>query len=257
MNLELALNNRLSLALLALISGALITLVTQRILGKRGLLTYFVWHSRVGVSADDAIFGSVRATWNGNTIANLYSSALELRNESLKDYDNVVVRVFTNDTVLLTERTEVLGTTRILEWTADFSQQLAIQPSDRPTSIQRNLYGSQREYLIPTLNRGQVVRLTFLNAASSDKQPSIWLDILHKGVKVKYRVAHEEFLGTPRPAAALVGAGLGVLFLAVVIAIVNTVWIAAVLSFLYGLLVVVPGAFSIKLWQRLRELIGG
>ena len=114
MDLETALNNRFILALLAAILGVVITLVTQRILGKRGLLTYFVWHSRVGVSADDAIFGSVRVTWNGNMVANLYSSALELRTESLKDYDNVIVRVFTNDTVLLTERTEVLGTTRIL-----------------------------------------------------------------------------------------------------------------------------------------------
>ena len=257
MDLEPALNNRFILALLAVISGVVITLVTQRILGKRGLLTYFVWHSRVGVSADDAIFGIVRVTWNGNMVANLYSSALELRNESLKDYDNIVVRVFTNDTVLLTERTEVLGTTRILEWSADFSQRFAIQPGAQPTAAQQNLYGSQREYLIPTLNRGQVVRLTFLNAASSDRPPSIWLDILHKGVKVKFRVAHDQFLGTPRPAAALVGAALGVPFLAVVIAIVNTVWIAAALSFLYGLLVVVPGAFSIKLWRWLRELVGG
>ena len=257
MNLEIALNNRFILALLAVISGVVITLLTQRILGKRGLLTYFVRHSRVGVSADDAIFGTVRVTWNGNMIANLYSSTLELRNESLKDYDNVVVRVFTSDTVLLTERTEVLGTPRILEWSADFSQRLAMQPGAQPTAAQHDLYGRQREYLIPTLNRGQVVRLTFLNAASSDRQPSVWLDILHKGVKVKFRVAHEEFLGTPRPAAALVGAALGVPFLAVVIALVNIVWIAAALSFLYGLLVVVPGAFSIKLWRWLRELVGG
>ena len=146
---------------------------------------------------------------------------------------------------------------RLLEWSADFSQRLAIQPGAQLAAAQQNLYGSQREYLIPTLNRGQVVRLTFLNAASSDRQPSIWLDILHKGVKVKFRVGHDQFLGTPRPAAALVGAALGAPFLAVVIAFVNTVWIAAALSFLYGLLVLVPGAFSIKLWRWLRELAAG
>ncbi len=257
MNLEPVLDNQFILAAVSVISGIAITLLTQRILGKRGLLTYFVRHSRIGVSADDAIFGIVRVTWNGNMVANLYSSTVELRNESLTDFDNVVVRVFSNDTVLLTERTEVLGTTRSLEWSTDFSQQLAVPPSAQPTAAQRDLHGRQREYLIPILNRGQTVRLTFLNAASSDRQPSIWLDILHKGVKVKFRVAHDEFLGVPRPFAVLAGAAMGVPLLAVFTAIVNSVWIAATLSFLYGLLVVVPGAISIKLWRRLREWFGG
>ena len=257
MNLETALNNRFIFILLSAISGVVITLITQRILGKRSLLTYFVQHNRVGVSTDDSIFGIVRVTWNDNVVPNLYSSTLELRNESLKDYGNIVVRVFTNNTILLTERTEILGTTHSLKRSADFSQQLNVQPGAQPTAAQRNLYGRQREYLIPTLNRGQAVRLTFLNAAASDQPPAIWLDILHKGIKVKFRVAHEEFLGTPRPSAALAGAALGVPLLAVVITMVNTVWMAAALSLLYGLFVVVPGALSIKLWRWLREMIGG
>ena len=193
MNLETTLNNRFILILLSAISGVVITLITQKILGKRSLLTYFVQHNRVGVSTDDSIFGIVRVTWNDNVVPNLYSSTLELRNESLKDYGNIVVRVFTNNTILLTERTEILGTTHSLKRSADFSQQLNVQPGAQPTAAQRNLYGRQREYLIPTLNRGQAVRLTFLNAASSDQPPAIWLDILHKGIKVKFRVAHEEW----------------------------------------------------------------
>ncbi len=257
MNLGIPFNNPFILALLSAILGGVITLVTQRILKKRSLLTYFVQHSRVGVSADDSIFGIVRVTWNDNVVANLYSSTLELRNESLKDFDNIIARVFTNNTILLTERTEILGTTRSLKWTTDFSQQLKIQAGGQPTTAQRNLYERRREYLIPTLNRGDAVRLTFLNAASSDQPPAVWLDILHKGIKVKFRVAHDEFLGTPRPSAALAGTALGVPFLAVVITFVSSVWMAATLSFLYGVIVVVPGALSIKLWRWLRQLIGG
>jgi hypothetical protein len=107
------------------------------------------------------------------------------------------------------------------------------------------------------MNRGQVVRLAFLNAASTENQPTVWLDIVHKGVKVKFRVAHDLFLGTPRPAAALVGAALGIPFLVIVIAFIDTLWVAAAACLLYGLLVVVPGALSIKLWRSMRELVGG
>lgn len=256
MNLETLLNDRFILVLLSVISTVVITIVTQRILRKRGLITYFVRHSQVGMSADDAIFGNVRVTLNGSVVPNLYSSILELRNESLKDYDNVTVRVFTSDTILLTEKTEVVGTTRILERSADFSQRLAVEPGAQPTQAQQELYGAQREYLIPTLNRGQAVRLIYLNVPRSERLPSIWLDIQHHGIKVKFRVAHDEFLGIPRPAALLAGTALGVPLLAVVIAIVNTVWIATALAFLYGLIVIVPGAYSIKLWRWLRELVG-
>ena len=120
MDFSTLLENKLLLTAISGLSGVVLTLVTQRILGKRGLFTYFVWHNRVGVSADDAVFGTVRVTWNGNVVPNLYSSTVELRNESLADYQNVVVRVFSNDTRLLSERADLMGTTRILEWSEEF-----------------------------------------------------------------------------------------------------------------------------------------
>src|SRR3972149_901514 len=99
MNLSF-LDNRLVVVLFSVVAGAIVTLLAQRILNKRGLFTYFVWHNRVGVSADDAVFGTVRVTWNNNPVANLYSSTVELRNESLKDYENISVRVFSSETIL-------------------------------------------------------------------------------------------------------------------------------------------------------------
>ena len=257
-NMELTfLQNRLIVALFSVIVGAILTLLIQRILNKRGLFTYFVSHYRVGVSTDDAVFGTVRAIWNNQPVANLWSSSVELRNESLKDYENVIVKVFTNATVLLTEGTEIVGTSRILEWTADFTDRVAVPHGSEPTDAQRSLYAREREYLIPTMNRGQFVRLTYLNATSTPQQPAIWIDILHKGVRTKFRVAQPEFLGVPQFSAARVGSSLGVVVVALVIATVETIWLAAVLSFLYGLLVLFPGAASIKLWRRFRDLFGG
>ncbi len=254
MNLEF-LNNRPVLGLVSAALGVVLTLLTQRILGKRGLFTYYVWHNHVGVSADDAVFGTVRVTWNDNVVANLYSSTVELRNESLKDYENVTVRVFSNDTALLTERTEIVGTTQFLRWTDEFAKMLAIRPDAAPTADQQQLVATRRDYLIPTMNRGQVVRFTFLNAPTGDKPPSLWLDILHKGVKLKFRVAHNEFMGVQQPTAVLVGTAMGLVFLSIVIWLFDTVWIAATLCFLFGLLVVVPGSLAIKLWRWLRDLL--
>ena len=251
------LQNRLIVALLSLVVGAIITLLIQRILNKRGLFTYFVSHVRVGISADDAVFGTVRATWNDLPVDNLYVSSVELRNASLKDYENVVVKVFTNNTSLLTEGTGIVGTTRILKWTEEFGNSVAVPAGSKPTAAQWNLHASEREYLIPTMNRGQGVSFTYLNAAKTAQEPAIWLDILHKGVKTKFRIPQPEFLGVPQRSAAQVGSVLGISVVALVIVTVETLWIAAVLSFLFGLLVLLPGAASIKLWRRLRDLFGG
>ena len=251
------LQSPLIVGIFSLVVGGILTFLIQRILNKAGLFTYYVSHYRVGVSADDAIFGTVRATWNDLPVHNLYSSSVELRNESLRDFENVIVKVFSNNTVLLTEGTEIVGTTRILEWTTDFTQRVAVPPGGQPTDAQWSIYAQQREYLIPTMNRGQVVRFTYLNNTDAAQQPAIWLDILHKGVRTRFRVAQPEFLGVPQFSCALAGSGLGIAVLAFIITTVETLWLAAVLSFLYGLFVLLPGAASIKLWQKCRDLFGG
>jgi len=251
------LDNKYLIAIASSVSGIALTLITQQILNKRGLFTYFVHHGRVGVSADDAIFGSVRVTWNGNPVANLYSSTIELVNHSMKDYENVVVRAFSNDTILLSERTEVVGTTRILSWSPEFSQRLAVPAGQVPTEAQRDLYSRQREFLVPVLNRGQIIRLHFLNAAKTPNQPTLWLDVLHKGVKARFRVPQPEFMGVPQPLAALVGVILGFAFLAWVIVTVQSLWLAALLALVYGFIAQLPGALLIRAWRRVKEWLGG
>ena len=250
------LDNRLVVALVSTGVGAVLTLFIQRIVNKRGLFTYSVWHHKVGVSTDDAVFGTVRVTWNENLIRHLYLSTIELKNESLKDYENVVVKVFTNDTHLLTERPELVGTTRMLKWTEGFSNKLAVESGAEPEQQQWDLYRRQREYLLPTMNRGQVVRIVYLNAALTEHQPSLWIDIVHKGVKIELRSPHNILMGVPQTHAVLVGSVLGLLVLGAVIWFIDTTWIASIICMVYGLVVVVPGAVCIKLWCWLRDFLG-
>lgn len=251
------LDSRWVVALVSTGIGALLTLVIQRIVNKRGLFTFVVRHNKVGESTDDAIFGTVRVTWNGNVINHLYLSTAELTNESLKDFDNVVVKVFTNDAHLLTERPELVGTTRIPQWTEQFANTLHVGSGETPTQEQTRLFHKQREYLLPTMNRGQVVRVAYLNAALTEHQPSLWVDIVHKGVKLRLRAPHNVFMGVPQPQAALVGSALGMVVLGAVILAIDTAWVASVICLVYGLTVLVPGAICIRSWRWLRELVGG
>ena len=250
------LDSRLVIALVSTGLGAFLAFLIQMIVNKRGLFTYVVWSNRVGMSTDDVVFGSVRVTWNNSPIRNLYLSTIELKNESQKDYENVVVKVVTNDTELLSEQTELVGTTRVPKCTADFSDRLAVELGAPPTQEQTALFYRQREYLLPTMNRGQVVRFAYLNAARTEHQPTLWVDIVHKGVKTQLRVPHNVFMGVSQLYAALVGAALGLSLITAVVLFVDTVWVASVICMIYGLAVLVPGAVCIRSWHWLRNLLG-
>ncbi|AMK77834.1 MULTISPECIES: hypothetical protein [Methylomonas] len=239
------------------LGGIVTAWLTQRVLNKRGIFTYSVTHTRVGVTAEDAIFGNVAVSWNGNPVQNLYLSTIEMKNESMNDYENVVVNAFTNDTLMMTEQTQLLDTPNILEWSEKYKNQLHVEPGSNPSEKQWTTYNGQREYIIPIFNRSQSIKITYLNSAKSNEMPSIWLSIAQKGVKLKFRGPQNQILGVPQNQAAFVGVLLGVAVLVALVIFVAELWAVAIAAMTYGLVAQLPGAYAIKAIRRLREAIGG
>jgi len=239
------------------LAGILTSWLTQRMLNKRGIFSYYVNHNRVGMSTQDSIFGNVSVSWNNNPIQHLFFSTIELKNESLNDYENVTIKTYTDNTRLLSESTQILETPNILEWTEKFRNQLHVKNGQPPTDLQQAIYNGQREYLIPVFNRGQVVRINYLNSAVSDERPSIFLSAIIKGVKVKFRIPQEQIHGIPRPQAAIIGVIIGLILIIPIVTYIPNTWIVAFIVITYGFIAQVPGALFIKMIRNLRELIGG
>src|SRR3989304_8436943 len=126
MDIETLLNSKLFIAIASAVGGIFISVITQNWLNKRALFTYYVFNNQIGLSTDDKIYGSVKVTWNDNPVARLYLSTVELINESAKDFESVVVRVFTNNTHLLTQRAELSDTTRIIDFTEEYKQEISV-----------------------------------------------------------------------------------------------------------------------------------
>ncbi|WP_157257216.1 hypothetical protein [Methyloversatilis discipulorum] len=239
------------------IGGVITAWLTQRVLNKRGTFTYFVNHQRVGMSTEDVIFGTVAVSWNNNPVSNLYLSTIELKNESMNDYENVVVRAYTDNTRLLTEQTQVVGTPNILQWSEDYKKQLHVEAGASPSENQWAIYNGQREYIVPIMNRGQAIKLTYLNSPNTTNPPTIWLAVMQKGVRLKFRVPQNQILGVPQPRAALAGVVIGVAAIFALVWQVSDPWVIAAASLTYGLVAQVPGAYGIKILRKLREAIGG
>lgn len=245
----------------SVIAGAIGSVVTawltHRVLHKRGTFSYHVNHSRVGLTTDDAVFGKVEASWNDNKIQNLYISNVELANESMNDYENVVVQVYTSDTHLLSESTQIANGPDILEWTDKYKKKVFVPPSKQPTAAQLGIYFGQREYCIPVFNRGQTVRLTYLNSAITSNIPTIWVATAIKGVKLEFRIPQPLVLGVPRPQAAKMGI---LTCLTIVVALLFTstpYWLITLVALALGLVAQVPGAYTVRVWRKLYNVIGG
>ena len=107
MDISIIINSKIFIGIVSAVGGIAVTVMAQYILNKRGIFSYNVFHNRVGISTEDAIYGSVKVTWNENPVAHLYLSTVELTNQSMKDYESVVVRIYASNTQLLTQRTEI------------------------------------------------------------------------------------------------------------------------------------------------------
>ena len=196
-------------------------------------------------------------SWNDYAVSRLYLSTIELTNESSQDFEAVTVRVYTHSTKLLGEKTLVLGTTKFLEYTEEYKREIEVANGEQPTPYQFELYFGRKDYVIPTMNRRQVIRFEFLNEPKPDEQPSIWLEILKKGVKLDFRAQKNQFAGVAQPDAIKVGVLVGLGFVFAALVMLDDPLILALSTYAIGLLVILPGIGTIKAYQKLRNWLVG
>lgn len=140
---------------------------------------------------------------------------------------------------------DLAGTTKPVRWSDDYLAKLIIAPDAPPTQEQIEIHRRRREYTVPIFNRGQKAVFRYLTSAKEpNTTPSLWVDVVHKGVRVKFATPEAHLFGVPQKLAALIGPVLGVCLWA------GNVYVAAGVFLIYGVAVVVPGAAVIKLWRR-------
>ncbi len=256
------------------IGGSLLLLLRNR----RPLLRYDVSHQQIGMTAEDEIHGKVEVTYRGNVVHNLYLSQIALTNSSFKDLEDLEFKTYRgHDNIeLLTEKTHIDGTIDPIELTEDYfdrivanseyeSEVIEAGTAEEP-EIQQRLQADyrfrhgQRWYKVPVLNRGQTVKITYVVRAAPNSSPVIYLSCQSKGVRIKekpYRHAVTHLWGVPIFQAAWTGIFTAFVVYGLVVWQITSLWIAALICTVFGVLANVPGAILVRIYTWLRsKLIG-
>lgn len=250
------LNSKSLLSVASAIGGALLGNFAAVYRNRIKVLEYTVSHERVGLSTDDAIFGSVRITWQGQDATNLFTSILTIENTTLNDYTDLKVKIYTRNTLLLTERTEIAGTTYIPKFTTEFAAQIFVPHGSVPTDAQFQLYRHQREYLVPVLNRGQRVVFHYLTTAPNPSEgPLVWADLLHPSVQLQFRPISQQIHGVPVKLALPLGLFVCLLMLAFVSMYLTEPWAAAVIMMIAGLSAQSIGAWVYRAFRFIKQIL--
>jgi len=253
------LNSTLGVSIASLLIGALITTFIGKIHGKTVRFRYSTRTDRVGLAADDPIFGSVRISWRAQPMRNLHMVSVEIENASTRDFENVDFKIYTgNDTVLLNEQTSVVGTPYIVRWSDEFRATLAVAPGAVPTGAQFNIYNHAREYRIPVFNRGQLLELTYLcTRPGDDAQPTVFVSTQLKGAKLWRQIRANLVLGVPVQVAVVRGLVVAVLAIMICGFMLRNVWAASSISMVIGLFGQLIGAAQYKGERWFMKLIAG
>lgn len=255
--------HQILVSILLLVVGAVITLLLTKFSSKTGVFRYFVTSNKVGISADDEVFGSVRLTWQGQDVRNLYLCTIEIENASSRDYENIEFKVYSGqETILLNQRTEVVGSPYIIPWEESYQARLDVPDGQQATQAQINEYNHNREYKLPVFNRGQTLRLSYLSTnPGDDNEPGVYISTPSKGVRLKkqklpYMVLNPIF-GVPVPVAIA-----RALFISVLVVIstglwIDNIWMAASICMFVGLTGQIFGAIAYKAERFIKRVVAG
>lgn len=243
--------------------GSALTWLAGKIQKKTGVFTYHWTANRIALSANDSVFGDVRATWQGVQVRNLHIFTFEVENCTTTDYENVEFRVYSGpETRILNEKTEILGTPYNVPLSEQYIARQSVPPGNTPTQEQLNEHQHNREYKLKAFNRGQKLLLSYIcTRPTDDELPKLSIATPSPGIRLKLvnspTVVLNPLWGVPISAAIKRALLLSVAVVFACSLYLESVAVASIVSMVVGLFGQILGAAIYRAEKYLRNLISG
>lgn len=249
--------NKLILTGISLIIGAILKTLIDKILNKTKIIYYHVNTEKIALSNNDPIFGNIKVEWNNLSVNNLYNTVIEIENTTSVDFENLELKVWSNqDTLLLNEKTHMISTTRIIEWSEAYKKEIYVSDGEQATESQINIYRHERKYSIPVFNRGQKLQFIYLSTLISDENTNfIQIEMIYPGLQLKQRYLTNKIHNVLVQDALFWGLFASIIAMLLSPLYIENIWIVAVLCTLTGLFAQSIGAYIFKFIIFIRDLL--
>lgn len=236
---------------IAFIGGIFVKYLFELYCSKIAKIPYEINKSFLGASGQDAYFGKVQVLYNDYPVTNLYLCTINLVNSTNKDFKDLKITVWSEiDSVILVANAQKLGTVNVLKLTDEHLKQILNKNNDNAGWV-----WSRRVYDIPVLNRDDRLTFSCLVTNPQGKEPHIYLDCEHQGVKLNANFAKPNyFLGERSDLSTLWGWIICILLLIAVLKFISSPAWVGVIAFLLGTLCMLPGIFVLKIHKLVKKL---
>ena len=256
-------NNYLIYSVILIVIGVFIDNIIHKIRNKSGKFGYISYFNRIALSMDDPIFGSIKITWRENPVKNLYLFIIEVENLTYKDYEDLEFKVYSgDDTIILNEKTAVINSPYIIPLSKSYLERLTVPEGQQLNPQQMNEYNHNREYLLPTFNRGQKIRFSYLCSKPNDvREPGVFISTLTKGIKLKKlknpSVIINPILNVPVPIAVFYALIIAALVIVLCGLFIRNIWWASAISMSVGLTGQLFGAIAYRVEKFIKNIFAG
>lgn len=250
--------NKLVLMAISLVTGIVLKTIVDKILNKTKIIYFTNNTERVAVSNNDPIYGNIKVEWEGHSVQNLYNSVITIENTTSVDYEDLEIKIWSGqDTVILNEKTGLEGTTRIIEWSDEFKNELSIsEGNEELTKQQLNTYNHERRYKLPVFNREQKLQFSYLSSlVNTNSTHGIWVELIYPGLKFEQRFATNKIHDVLVSDALFWGLLSSIVAVILSTLYLENVWLIASISMVTGLFAQSIGAYIYKFITSINNLI--
>jgi len=243
------------------VAGAIVVHLWRRYRERMVTLRWQVSHQPLGFSSQDVLFGTIEIRYNGNPVHNLFFTLIEIQNDSNSDLTNVDLNfVFNDGSEIRMSHGAVQGSANMLPFAEPFETDLrrflTLQQDDPPKAGLPGTLFRRRDYRVPTLNRGAVVRVGMLVQAQTGQQPFIQVASDHPGLRLVFQAPRSLVLGVNHNLAISIGILAGIAIISGLSVIpIGRAWVIAA-AFAIGCFSALLGAGLVRTLRWLRRVFG-
>lgn len=184
--------------LIGALAGGIVTIITAFILKKRARYVIERSDEEFKQGLNLPIGANLRVLHGDREIENFRITSFIITNDSITDFENVKIRIWSGpDRFVLHDTISKLNFMDVIPYHPEFVSSLQPDVNNEYTPLQISKYNTQREYLIPTFNRFEAVKIVVVSFVETNTQSNVWIEIPHKGIKADIKYFRSFLLGAP------------------------------------------------------------